>query len=40
MKEHDYVGLHLEKMRRIHRCLTVELNYEMMDDFAEIVVAS
>jgi hypothetical protein len=38
MKEHYCVGLHLAKMHRIHRRLTVELEYEMTDDFAKSVV--
>jgi hypothetical protein len=38
MEEHDYVGLHLVRMHCVHRCLTIELEYEMMDDFAKNVV--
>jgi hypothetical protein len=38
MEEHDCVGLHLVRMHCVHRCLTIELEYEMMDDFAKNVV--
>jgi hypothetical protein len=38
MKEHECVGLHLAKMNRIHRHLTIKLEYEMMDDLAKSVV--
>jgi hypothetical protein len=38
MKERECVGLHQAKMHRIHRRLTVELEYEMTDDFAKSVV--
>jgi uncharacterized radical SAM superfamily Fe-S cluster-containing enzyme len=38
MEEHDCVGLHLVRMHCIHRCLTVELEYEMSDDFAKSAV--
>jgi hypothetical protein len=38
MDEHDCVGLHLVRMHVINRHLTVELEYEMSDDFAKSVV--
>jgi hypothetical protein len=34
MRERKYIGLHLAKMLRIHKHLTVKLKYEMMDNFA------
>jgi hypothetical protein len=38
MIEHISVGMHLAKMNRIHRCLTVELEYEMIDAFTKSMV--
>jgi uncharacterized radical SAM superfamily Fe-S cluster-containing enzyme len=38
MEEHECVGLHLAKMLRIHRCLTVELGFDLTDDIAKSVV--
>jgi hypothetical protein len=38
MEEHGCVGLQLAKMLRIHRCLTVELEFELPDDIAKSVV--
>jgi uncharacterized radical SAM superfamily Fe-S cluster-containing enzyme len=38
MEEHECVGLHLAKMLRIHRRLTVELEFDMMDDLAKSMV--
>jgi hypothetical protein len=38
MEEHGCVGLHLVKMLRIHRRLTVELGFDLPDDIAKSVV--
>jgi hypothetical protein len=38
MEEHEFVGLHLAKMLRIHIRMTVELEFEIMDDLAKSVV--
>jgi uncharacterized radical SAM superfamily Fe-S cluster-containing enzyme len=38
MEEHECVGLHLAKMLRIHRRLTVELEFDLTDDIAKSVV--
>jgi hypothetical protein len=38
VEEHGCVGLHLAKMLRIHRCLTVELEFDLPDDIAKSVV--
>jgi hypothetical protein len=38
MEEHGCVGLHLVKMLRIHRRLTVELGFDLLDDIAKSVV--
>jgi hypothetical protein len=38
MEEHGCVGLHLVKMLRIHRRLTVELGFDLTDDIAKSVV--
>jgi hypothetical protein len=38
MEEHECVGLHLAKMLRIHRRLTVELEFDLTDDLAKSVV--
>jgi hypothetical protein len=38
MEEHGCVGLHLPKMLRIHRCLTVELEFDLSDSIAKSVV--
>jgi hypothetical protein len=38
MEEHGCVGLHLAKMLRIHRCLTVELEFDLTIDIAKSVV--
>jgi hypothetical protein len=38
MEEHGCVGLHLAKMLRIHRRLTVELEFDLSDYIAKSVV--
>jgi uncharacterized radical SAM superfamily Fe-S cluster-containing enzyme len=38
MEEHECVGLHLAKMPRIHRRLTVELGFDLSDDIAKSMV--
>jgi hypothetical protein len=38
MEEHGCVGLHLVKMLRIHMRLTVELEFDLLDDIVESVV--
>jgi hypothetical protein len=38
MEEHGCVGLHLSKMLRIHRRLTVELEFDLSDDITKSVV--
>jgi hypothetical protein len=38
MEEHEFVGLHLAKMLRIHIHMTIELEFEIMDDLAKSVV--
>jgi hypothetical protein len=38
MEEHGCVGLHLAKMLRIHRRLTVELEFDLTIDIAKSVV--
>jgi hypothetical protein len=38
MEEHGCVGLHLAKMLRIHRRLTIELEFNLTDDIAKSVV--
>jgi hypothetical protein len=38
MEEHGCVGLHLAKMLRVHRRLTVELGFDLTDDIAKSVV--
>jgi hypothetical protein len=38
MEEHGCVGLHFAKMLRIHRRLTVELEFDLPDDIAKSVV--
>jgi hypothetical protein len=38
MEEHECVGLHLAKMLRIHKRLTVELECNLTDDLAKSMV--
>jgi hypothetical protein len=38
MEEHECVGLHLAKMLRIHRHLTVDLEFGLTDDIAKSVI--
>jgi hypothetical protein len=38
MTKHTSVGMHLAKMNKIHKCLTVELEYEMTGTFAKSMV--
>jgi hypothetical protein len=38
MTEHTSVGMHLPKMKRIHRILTIELKYEVTHAFAKSMV--
>jgi hypothetical protein len=38
MEENGCVGLHVVKMLRIHRRLTVELGFDLQDDIAKSVV--
>jgi hypothetical protein len=38
MEEHECVGLHLAKMLRIHRRLTIELEFDLTDGIAKSVV--
>jgi hypothetical protein len=38
MEEHACVGLHLVKILRIHRRMTVELEFDLPDDIAKSVV--
>jgi hypothetical protein len=38
MEEHECVGLHLAKILRIHRHLTVELGFDLTDDIDKSVV--
>jgi hypothetical protein len=38
MEEHECVGLHLAKMLRIHRRLTVELGFDLTGDISKSVV--
>jgi hypothetical protein len=38
MEEHGCVGLHLAKMLRIHRRLTIELEFDLSDDIAKSMI--